>query len=703
MKLKTALGLGCTVLVQALANLPAHAETSRFFELEGFGHFLDGNPESTAVTEEGAIALPPEVKERYSDAAVAFSAATGRGDEVLLAKVDDAQIISVDKSGKEKKLFKVPEGTVTALLSTPEGLFAAAGPKAKIYKVDASGNGQVFYTGEAGYIWGMTAGPEGSLYVVTGEPGTVVKIDKAGKGTVVFQSEQAHLRSVAYNADAGVFVGGGEHAVLYRQAPKDKEFRALYDAGNTEITSIVVQDGAAYIAGVSGAASLVQEDAKHGKAEVRSQVLRVSMDGTSEVLAGSNDEAVFALQIDNQHNVIVATGATGRDDPRGRVYAIDPKRRVISMLYQSPSRRITHMVQLADHAMAAVSAAGGRITQLSGITAKSGEFFTQPYDTGINSRYGLAQVLGVLPRGTNVKIAVRTGQTAEPDATWSDWSKGLDAPGNKAVQVPNGRYVQARLTLEGGGSLTPLVQRVRVAYLRQNMPPFVREVSALRKGVSLLPLPREEPKGKTVSLSDKTDDPRGDDHHPVRARQVLDRGALTIKWVADDPNGDELRYDLLMRSAADATWRLIKADLEDPFYSLKSSQLPDGYYMFQVRANDGRSNPDGMEKSDTRESRAVLVDNTPPKLEKIKVSVSGRKAKITAGVSDAVGPLVELTYALDSGDPRPINPVDGVLDGPSEDIELELQGLAPGAHTLTLRALDEADNEGFGEASFEVK
>lgn len=701
---KTALGCLSICFCAAGAAPSAHAESSRFFELEGFGHFLDGNPESTAVTEEGAIALPPEVKERYADAAAAFSAATGRGDEVILAKVDGAQIISVDKGGKPKDLFKVPEGMVTALLGTQDGLFAAAGPKAKIYKIDGSGSGKVFYSSDAGYIWGMAAGPEGSLYVVTGEPGTVVKVDKAGKGTVLFESEQAHLRSVAFDAALGVFAGGGERAVVYRQAPKDKEFRALYDATNNEVTAIVLQDGSAYIAGVSGAASLVQEDAKHGKAEVRSQVLRVGMDGTSEVLAGSNDEAVFALAVDNQHNVVVATGATGRDDPRGRIYAIDPKRRVISMLYQSPSRRITHLVQLQDQALAAVSAAGGRVTLLSGTHAKSGEFFTQAFDTGINSRYGLAQVLGVFPRGTTVKIAARTGQTAEPDASWSEWSKPVEAPGNKPVQVANGRYVQTRLTLEGNGSTTPLVQRVRVAYLRQNMPPFVREVSALRKGVSLLPMPREEPKGKTVSLSDKPDDGRPDEHHvQVRARQVPDRGALTIKWVADDPNGDELRYELYMRSAADASWRLIKSDLEDPFYSIKSSQLPDGYYVFRVRASDGRSNPDGMERDDIRESRAVLVDNTPPQFDKLKASVSGRKAKLTAQVSDAVGPLVELTYALDGADPRPISPEDGVLDGPSEDIALELQGLAPGIHTLTLRAVDEADNEGFGETTFEVK
>ena len=44
---------------RSCAHRPPFAETTRTFELEGFGHFLDGNPESTAVTEDGAVALRP--------------------------------------------------------------------------------------------------------------------------------------------------------------------------------------------------------------------------------------------------------------------------------------------------------------------------------------------------------------------------------------------------------------------------------------------------------------------------------------------------------------------------------------------------------------------------------------------------------------------------------------------------------------------
>ncbi|MCK5689793.1 hypothetical protein KAI87_11015, partial [Myxococcota bacterium] len=62
----------------------ASAESVRYYELEGFGSFLDGDAKSTAVTERGTIILPPVVRERFADPAMAFSAATAWGEDVVV-------------------------------------------------------------------------------------------------------------------------------------------------------------------------------------------------------------------------------------------------------------------------------------------------------------------------------------------------------------------------------------------------------------------------------------------------------------------------------------------------------------------------------------------------------------------------------------------------------------------------------------------
>ena len=691
-------------------SMPARAEVSRFFEVEGFGHFLDGNPDSTAVTEDGAIALPPASTERFGDAATSFSAACALGDEVIVARVEDAQVQAIDAKGRIRPIYKPQEALVTALLAHQEAIYVAAGPGGKIYRVEKNGTAKLFAVVEANYVWSLAPGPHG-LLAATGEPGGISQIGLDGKVKRLFAPEQLHMRAVAWDPVLGIFAGGAERGVLYR-APPGGSFAALYDTGMPEITALVLHDGAAYIAGVAGAASVLQDEEKKagGKPpEVRSQVLRVFVDGTSEVLAGSSDEAVFALAIDNQNKVLVGTGATGRDDPRGRIYSIDPPRRVISLLVQVPARRVTHLVRLA-HNVVAVTAAGGRITELSAVLARQGEFYTQPFDAGINATFGLAQLLGSYPPGTRAEVAARSGQTADPDASWSAWSKNIEAPGNKSVQLPNGRFAQMRLTLYGKHNSTPLVQRLRLAYLRQNLAPFVREVTVMRKGTALYALPREDPKAaKMVMLTDKGDDAARTTEEAtrrsvaLRARQAQERGALTIKWLSDDPNGDELLYDLSVRPSDQNTWRTLRRGLEDPFVTLKAGQFADGHYVFAVRASDARANPKGLGRSDQRESRITLIDNTAPQFSPIKVTVPNGQVEARATVKDGVGPIVELYYALDAADSAPVLPDDGLLDGPEERISLYLGRLSPGPHTLTLRALDEADNEGFAQASFVVK
>lgn len=698
-----------TVTASLLVTIPVLAETARFYDLEGFGNFLDGNPESTAVGEDGSITLPLSSNEWHEDPTATYSAATSYGDDVVVARADDGRIVSIDSKGETADIAKFEDRMVTAMLSRGRDLYVATGPNAIIHRVRPGREPEEIATLEQTFVWSMTLDDRGDLFVTTGNPGTVSKVElSGGKVETLFEPEQEHLRSIFFSKELGLFVGGGERGVLYRAADK-KKFRALFDSGHPEITAVIARDRFAYVSGVTGVQALVKaQGAGETKgAEVRSQMVRVGMDGAAETLAGSNDEAIFAMEFDGRGRVLVATGATGREDPRGRIYAIDPTEREISLLYQSPSRRITQLVAMGSDGVAAVAAAGGRLVRMSDRMAKQGEFLTSPFDTGINSKFGAVRAYGSWPESTSVTMAIRSGQTSSPDATWSEWSEEINAPGGQATSIPNGRYLQARLTLNGNGKVAPTVHRIRVAYLRQNLPPFVREVATLEKGVALLSVPRPPQSPTTVNL--EAGNAAGGDAEKQkkapspRARKVQQRGALTVRWVADDPNGDALEYDLRYRSLGNRDWTELESELEEPFYTLNSAQLPDGHYQFQVRATDAPSNPDGVSMADTRESRAVLIDNTSPKVERAEVRVDGRQATLRVAVADNVGPIMTADYAVDGRDFRPMPPDDGVLDGSGETFTLRLQNVAAGQHSVTVRVRDEANNEGYGQARFEIR
>jgi len=177
---------------------------------------------------------------------------------------------------------------------------------------------------------------------------------------------------------------------------------------------------------------------------------------------------------------------------------------------------------------------------------------------------------------------------------------------------------------------------------------------------------------------------------------------LTVRWVAEDPNGDAMNYRLEVRESGQNTWKVLDESTTSPFFTMNSTQLPDGHYQFRVQASDAPSNPVGQERMDTRESRSVLVDNTPPTLKKLDVDDDNGVYTATALVHDDIGPIREAVFSLNGQPFLRAAAVDGILDGPSDKLVMPLGMLAPGSYHLMVRVRDDAENRAIGELRFEV-
>jgi hypothetical protein len=183
---------------------------------------------------------------------------------------------------------------------------------------------------------------------------------------------------------------------------------------------------------------------------------------------------------------------------------------------------------------------------------------------------------------------------------------------------------------------------------------------------------------------------------------VIRDGALTVRWVADDPNGDALAYQLEVRESGMKYWRVLQDKSATPYFTMNSTQLPDGHYQFRVQATDGPSNPVGEEQTDVRESRSVLVDNTPPSLSKLDVDEDDGVYVATALAKDTIGPLREAVFSLNGAPLLRAQTADGILDGPSDKLVMPLGKLAPGRYHLTARVRDNSENRSTSEVRFEV-
>src|SRR5439155_10047840 len=78
------------------------------------------------------------------------------------------------------------------------------------------------------------------------------------------------------------------------------------------------------------------------------------------------------------------------------------------------------------------------------------------------------------PPGTNLTVSVRTGNVADPDDTWSDWSSEYTDSEKTAITAPTARFVQYRVTLSSANpKATPELHRLALRYKTTNQAPEI--------------------------------------------------------------------------------------------------------------------------------------------------------------------------------------------------------------------------------------
>jgi flavin-binding protein dodecin len=126
--------------------------------------------------------------------------------------------------------------------------------------------------------------------------------------------------------------------------------------------------------------------------------------------------------------------------------------------------------------------------------------------------------------------------------------------------------------------------------------------------------------------------------------------------------------------------------------------LADGAYYLKIVATDAASNPADKALKAERESERFEVDNTPPGIGKIGVSVTNGSAQLKFSATDITSSIERAQYSLDGGEWTLVAPTSGISDGKEQSYELTLRELKPGEHTVAVRAYDRFDNVGTGKA-----
>jgi len=176
------------------------------------------------------------------------------------------------------------------------------------------------------------------------------------------------------------------------------------------------------------------------------------------------------------------------------------------------------------------------------------------------------------------------------------------------------------------------------------------------------------------------------------------RGQVDVTWQAEDPNGDQLRFELFFRGAGESTWKSIADKLPEPHLAWNTIRVPDGIYRLKVRVDDQPSNPLGRAQASEEVSEPFRIDNTPPAVELKARPEADAKVTVTVVLTDTASPIDDAACSVDSGDWVLLTPDDGIYDSQKETATFKTESLKPGEHTIVVNTRDSAGNTGAGKA-----
>ena len=346
-----------------------------------------------------------------------------------------------------------------------------------------------------------------------------------------------------------------------------------------------------------------------------------------------------SLDIADDGTPYVGTGFEGQiltvnDDHLERIIA-DVEERQISTVIMSGKKRLL------------VTSDPVAVREIKGEGGPDAVWTSKVLDAGLPATWGLLTWRGT---GT-VEVQTRSGNTQDPDSSWSAWSNAITAPGK--VGSPRGRYIQMRARFARDAKAT--LSEIRLHFVTDNARAIITNVTA------------EGRVQKSGKLQTGLQQSGGSVAKPS--------STVNIRWDVDNPDKDDLRYRVFYRLDNQQIWRdALKPSEVFTRTSLDwdTTSLPEGLYRLRVEATD------------------ELV-NSPDKVTKHALE-SGRK--LTGEAVDGLGPIVRIELALAGTDDwRPIAPSDGIYDEASEKFEQDVSAIVPsGSRMIGVRAYDQAGN-----------
>jgi hypothetical protein len=698
----------------------------QFWRFGSFAEVEKGEVVGLTVAANGEVTLAPDLTPLFETGEpYLWSMVADRAGTIYLGTGSPGKIYRLPATGGGSLLFTAPELSIMALAIDSAGtLYAASAPDGKVYRIAPNGEASLFFDPQAKYIWALTFDAAGHLLVATGERGLLYRVSPTGEGKVLATLPQANLTSLLVEPTGDLLVGTDPGGSLLRVSSNGRLF-TLFDSPQREIRDLALApDGtilalalaeSAGMGAASGAAtpspSATPTVALPGEGTVtvtlsdvqvldsggasissitptpagqsRSVLYRLSAEGAASVLWESADVAALAaLPHPTDGSVLIGTG------PRGHLFHA-PADGPSSLLARLEVAQTSRLLRAGTNVYLATSSPSTLFRLGPMPSTRTFGTLTSPVrDARQHATWGRLDWTGDGP----IEIQTRSGNTATPDSTWSDWSTPFPVAPGGPIASPPARYLQWRATLRRSpAGPAPTLREVVISYLPRNLAPRLTSLTLLPTGVALQALPQGASDNLPEALQAEAAAVTGTPQMPPR--RLYQRGALSLQWQADDPNQDQLEFTVLYRPLDREDYLPLRTALRDPFYTIDPHTLPDGRYRFQVRVSDHLSNPPALALLHRLESEPVEIDLTPPLVRSLPVARTRDHLELRFEAADATSPLRRAEFQVDGGPWIPLYPVDGIADSPTESYLLRLPP-HPTPRLVAVRVFDASSNVG---------
>jgi len=642
--------VSCVALAWLFCAIPAHASQPAVWNYADENDFRRGNLDGLALHPTLGVSIAPKLA-RTGVEADFIHCWLRDGNKLWLGTGLEGRIF-VFEDGKVREVAKIDAPLVTAMVSDGSGgIYAAVVGKGEIVHVGSDFQLSPFVKlTDVNHVWALVK-RGGTLLAGTGPGGKVMAIDIASK-TVKLYAETGADHVLVLIPDGDTLVAGTSDTAMLLRISGEKQVRALASFPGAEVRS-VVRSGKSLYAVVNGgqtavplaslkptaerpgaaAAAKPASGVKSGKeaaAKGKGAVWKRSDDGIVSRVFLSPEGMLSEIGVVGK-SLVVGAARGGRvviGDDFGDVQSLfDLKEEEVLGIETGPKGPST----LLTGKSAAVYTVGA---------GQSAAIFTTDVlqETG-SAQWGRVETVG---EGA-LEVESRSGFSDTPNDTWSPWQPLQ----NGIIQSPPSTCLQVRVKLATAQSrLTELKIHRQVA----NRTPLITKIDAATAKA---------------------------------------KGIITLSWVAEDPDADELGYVVQYRPRGTKQWLM----LHDRLYTKKTidllpTDMPDGWYEVRVEVTDRPANGPRAAKATARISKPFLVDRGDPD------ATAEVKGRLVQGVAtDATSKITKVEVSLDGAPAEVAAPRDGIFDSPQEAFELELPAeAAQGHHTVLMTITDEAGN-----------